>query len=47
VTPDDVKVLAPHVLPHRLILRAEAQLAGRSPRQAIDDVVAGVPAPTE
>jgi MoxR-like ATPase len=47
VTPDDVKTLAPHVLPHRLILRAEAQLAGRAPAAAIADVLAGVPAPTE
>jgi MoxR-like ATPase len=45
--PDDVKALAPHVLPHRLILRPEAQLAGHDPTDVIADVLDGVPAPTE
>ncbi len=47
VLPDDVKALAPHVLPHRLILRPEAQLGGRDGREVVLDVVDGVPAPTE
>ncbi|MBW3657247.1 MAG: AAA family ATPase [Actinobacteria bacterium] len=47
VVPDDVKALAPHVLPHRLILRPEAQLGGRDAVGVIEDVVDGVPAPTE
>ncbi len=47
VVPDDVKGLAPHVLPHRLILRPEAQLAGLDARDVVADVVDGVPAPTE
>ena len=47
VTPDDVKHLAGHVLPHRLILRPEAQLSGRDPIAVVADVVDGVPAPTE
>ncbi|MBW3576474.1 MAG: AAA family ATPase [Actinobacteria bacterium] len=46
VVPDDVKALVPHVLPHRLILRPEAQLAGRGPSDVLADVVAGMPAPT-
>ncbi|MDP9023716.1 MAG: AAA family ATPase [Actinomycetota bacterium] len=46
VVPDDVKALVPHVLPHRLILRPEAQLAGRDPTDVLADVVAGMPAPT-
>jgi MoxR-like ATPase len=45
--PDDVKALALHVLPHRLILRPEAQLAGLDPVRVIADVVDGTPAPTE
>ncbi len=45
VVPDDVKALAPHVLPHRLILRPEAELAGLSPRDVVADVLDGVPAP--
>ncbi|MBW3619907.1 MAG: MoxR family ATPase [Actinobacteria bacterium] len=47
VIPDDVKALAPHVLPHRLILRPEAQLGGRDAAEVVADVVDGVPAPTE
>jgi MoxR-like ATPase len=47
VLPDDVKELAPHVLPHRLILRPEAQLGGRDPVATIADVLDGVPAPTQ
>ncbi|MGH3440704.1 MAG: AAA family ATPase [Nitriliruptorales bacterium] len=47
VIPDDVKELAPHVLPHRLIIRAEAQLAGREAEAVIADVLDGLPAPTE
>ena len=46
-TPDDVKALAPHVLPHRLILRPAAELAGQTPLDVVEDVLAGVPAPTE
>ncbi|MEX0836437.1 MAG: AAA family ATPase [Nitriliruptor sp.] len=45
--PDDVKALAPHLLPHRLILRPEAHLAGHDPEDVILDVIDGVPAPTE
>jgi MoxR-like ATPase len=47
VLPDDVKVLAPHVLPHRLILTPDAQLAGHAPQTVVDDVLSGVPAPAE
>ncbi len=47
VIPDDVKALAPHLLPHRLILRPESQLAGRDATQVVSDVVASVPAPVE
>jgi MoxR-like ATPase len=47
VTPDDVKRLAPHVLPHRLILRPDAELAGRDARAVIFDILDGLPTPTE
>ncbi|MDQ4130736.1 MAG: AAA family ATPase [Actinomycetota bacterium] len=47
VIPDDVKALAPHLLPHRLILRPESQLAGRDATHVVADVVASVPAPVE
>ena len=42
VVPDDVKTLAPQLLPH-----PEAQLAGRDPLAVVLDVLDGVPAPTE
>ena len=47
VVPDDVKVLGRHVLPHRLILRPDAQLADRDPLGVVEEVLDGVPAPTE
>jgi len=47
VVPDDVKALARHVLPHRLILRPDAQLADRDPLAVVEDVLDGVPAPTQ
>ncbi len=47
VLPDDIKALAPHLLPHRLILTPDAQLAGRQADDVVADVLAGVPAPTE
>ena len=47
VVPDDVKLLAPHVLPHRLILRPNAELAGVTATDVITDVLSGMPVPTE
>ncbi len=47
VVPDDVKALAPHVLPHRLILNPDSELAGHTPQAVIDDVLDGVPSPTD
>ncbi|MFO7779332.1 MAG: MoxR family ATPase [Nitriliruptoraceae bacterium] len=47
VVPDDVKVLAPHVLSHRLILRPNAELAGVTAVDVVTDVLSGMPVPTE
>jgi len=47
VVPDDVKRLAPHVLAHRLILSPDSELAGHTAVAVIEDVVDGVPAPTD
>jgi len=47
VVPDDVKAMAPHVLPHRLLLIPDAELAGHQPADVVADVLDGVPAPTE
>jgi MoxR-like ATPase len=43
--PDDVKRVAPAVLRHRLIVRAEADLEGITSDQVIADVLANVPVP--
>jgi MoxR-like ATPase len=45
-TPDDVKAMAPHVLPHRLMLRHEASAAGQSRENVALDVLNTVPVPT-
>ena len=41
--PDDVKRVAPAVLRHRLVIRAEADLEGLTADQVIADVLANVP----
>ena len=49
VLPDDIKYLAPYVLPHRIVLSHEARLAGKTAesvvRQVMDSIV--VPVGTE
>ena len=45
VLPDDVKALAPHVLPHRLILSTQTRLRGREIEDLIADVLDRVPVP--
>ncbi len=47
VLPDDVKVMAPHVLPHRLILSSQARLRGRDATELLADVIDRVPVPVE
>jgi MoxR-like ATPase len=47
VLPDDVKALAPAVLPHRLILNPEARLRNRDVTQLIAEVLASTPVPVE
>ena len=45
ILPDDVKRIAPAVLRHRLVVRAEADLEGVTADQVIADVLAAVPVP--
>ncbi|MTV24888.1 MoxR family ATPase [Nitriliruptoraceae bacterium ZYF776] len=45
VTPDHIRVLAPWVLSHRVVLASEAELAGRTANDVIDDVLGAVPVP--
>ena len=47
VLPDDIKLLAPHVLLHRLIISPQAQLRGRKPQQLIEDLINAIPVPVE
>ncbi len=47
VLPDDVKAMAPHVLPHRVILSTQARLRGRDAEELVADVLQRVPVPVE
>jgi MoxR-like ATPase len=45
--PDDVKVLAPPVLTHRLIISPQTRLRGRRPEEVLMEIVDTVPVPVE
>jgi MoxR-like ATPase len=45
VLPDDLQALAPVVLAHRLILTADAQIAGRTTDSVVADVLRRVAVP--
>jgi MoxR-like ATPase len=47
VIPDDIKRLAPLTLAHRLILRPESQLRGRSAPQILNEIIQNVPLPLD
>ncbi|WP_318241407.1 AAA family ATPase [Cellulomonas avistercoris] len=47
VTADDLKVVAPYVLPHRMVLRPEAELQGRTAADLLDQVLTSVPVPQQ
>ena len=47
VLPDDVKAIAPFVLPHRLILSTQARLRGRNADEVLAEVLQRVPVPIE
>jgi MoxR-like ATPase len=47
ILPDDVKLLAPHILTHRLMISPQAQLRGRMPEELVQDIVNSVPVPVE
>jgi len=47
VIPDDVKVLAPYVLTHRMLLSPQAQLRGRQPEDLVSAIVNTVSVPVE
>jgi len=45
VIPDDVKLAARYVLPHRIILRPEAEAEGRTPELVMDNILSSVKVP--
>lgn len=45
--PDDVKLVAPHVLPHRLILASQARLRGRDAEGIVAEILEQTPVPVE
>lgn len=47
VLPDDVKTMAPYVLPHRLILSTQARLRGRNADELLTELLQRVPVPIE
>jgi MoxR-like ATPase len=47
VLPDDVKKMAPHVIPHRLILSTQARLRGRDADEVLAEILERVPVPIE
>jgi MoxR-like ATPase len=47
VTADDVKLMAPFVLGHRMILRPEAELQGRTPWDLLQSILTSVPVPQQ
>jgi MoxR-like ATPase len=47
VLPDDVKQMAAHVIPHRLILSSQARLRGRDATEVFAELLERVPAPVE
>jgi MoxR-like ATPase len=46
-TPDDVKAVAPIVLPHRLIVQPHAEIDGVRAADVIGEVLQSVPVPRE
>ena len=47
VIPDDVKYLAPFVLEHRIIAKAQSHLRGSTPADIIKEVLESVKVPVE
>ncbi len=45
VIPDDVKLAARYVLPHRIILKPEAEVEGVTPERVVEEVLKSVPVP--
>ena len=46
VLPDDIRELAPEVLPHRLLPTMESTMSGRRTTEVVEHVLASVPVPS-
>lgn len=44
-TPDDVKLMAPYVLPHRLLITPESRMRGLRTADVVTEILDGVPVP--
>ncbi len=47
IVPDDIQYLAQFVLPHRMILKAEAKFDGKTPERIIETLIARTPVPIQ
>ena len=47
VIPDDVKLLAPYVLTHRIHISPQTRLRGRTPQEVVAQIVSEVPTPVD
>ena len=47
IIPDDVKAVAPFVLPHRLVLDPDAEIDGLTPEAVVDSILSAIPVPKE
>jgi len=47
VVPDDIKLLAPYVLTHRILIQPQVRLRGRKPEDIVAEIVDTVPVPVE
>jgi MoxR-like ATPase len=47
VVPDDIKIMAPYVLTHRLIIGAKTLLRGRQPQDIVNEVVNTIAVPVD
>ena len=45
ILPDDVKLLAPHVYRHRIILKPEAEIEGLTPDHVIEKLLSSIEVP--
>lgn len=45
VIPDDVQYVAPDILSHRILLNADAEMAGSTPRSVVDEIIRQIEVP--